>query len=39
MIKTEIKKQYDDLSKDDVLDKLADKIIENEKLKKEKDQI
>lgn len=38
-IKTEMKKQYDDLSKDDVLNQLVDKIIENEKLKKEKEKL
>ena len=38
-IKIELKKPYEDLSKDEVLDKLVDKIIENEKLKKEKERL
>jgi hypothetical protein len=38
-IKIELKKKYEDLSKEELLDELVDKILENEKLRKEKNKL
>jgi hypothetical protein len=38
-VKIKIKKQYEELSKDELLDKLVDKILELNKLKKEKEKL
>ena len=38
-IKASIREKYEDFDKDKILDDLVDKVIENEKLKKEKEKL